>query len=281
MTLPTTISWRSKESSINWKVRSITDKKFFQSPGGLQIVFNYDNVIGEKSIIITESEEDCMMVDQAGFPNVVSVSQGAPNPDDKAVEKKLECFNNSYALFENVEKIIICVDNDAPGERLASEIKRRYGAEICLQVKFPENCKDSRDVILKYGKEKLKELIENAKPVKIDGVFSVGDVRDSLVNEYKNGLPRGSTTYFRGVDERWTWRGGDVNLWTGYTNEGKSTFLSQLALVKAINDSWTFAFFSPENTTNKFYRELIEMHQGKSMDKTYNERITIISSLQL
>ena len=38
-----------------------------------------------------------------------------------------------------------------------------------------------------------------------------------------------------------------MNLWTGYMGEGKSQFLIYMCLLKALNEDWKFAFFSPEN----------------------------------
>lgn len=260
---------------VNFKSRNIQDKKFHQSAGGLQVVYNYDNVIGCNEIIITESEEDCMAVDMSGFHNVVSVSQGAPNPNDKNIDKKLECLNNSSDVFESVEKIIICVDDDPNGHRLRDEIIRRFGAEICVIVDMPSGCKDARDVNLLLGLGKLKEIIELAKPVKIEGVFSLEDAEISLLEQYDFGLKEGTTTYFNEIDAHWRWRPGEVTLWTGYNNEGKSTFLSQLSLIKSIHDDWKFAFFSPENMPiDNFYRDLIEMYTGKTMKKDVQTRMS-------
>jgi twinkle protein len=61
----------------------------------------------------------------------------------------------------------------------------------------------------------------------------------------------------------------EVNLWTGYQNEGKSLFLNQLALIKAFT-SGKFAVFSPENfPLDDFFNDLIETYIGKSCDPYY------------
>jgi hypothetical protein len=66
-----------------------------------------------------------------------------------------------------------------------------------------------------------------------------------MLNGYRNGQNRGETTGVSEIDKAWTWRAKEVNLWTGYQNEGKSFFLNQLALIKAFTSGWKFAF-SPE-----------------------------------
>ena len=54
-----------------------------------------------------------------------------------------------------------------------------------------------------------------------------------MLDNYRNGQERGTTTYIPAVDSAWTWRNGELNIWTGYQNEGKSMFLNQLVLLKA------------------------------------------------
>ena len=80
-------------------------------------------------------------------------------------------------------------------------------------------------------------------------------------------LQEGTTTYVSEVDEAWTWRLGEVNVWTGYQNEGKTLFLNQLALIKASFEGWKFGIFSPENyPINDIVNDLVEMYIGKSSD---------------
>ena len=91
---------------------------------------------------------------------------------------------------------------------------------------------------------------------KVEGIFDVSDIYDSMLDGYKNGQERGSTTHIEAIDRAWTWRNGEVNIWTGYQNEGKSMFLNQLALLKAIHDGWKFGVFSPENMPmNDFFND--------------------------
>jgi hypothetical protein len=47
-----------------------------------------------------------------------------------------------------------------------------------------------------------------------------------MLNGYRNGQNRGETTGVSEIDKAWTWRAKEVNLWTGYQNEGKSIFKS-------------------------------------------------------
>jgi len=172
-------------------------------------------------------------------------------------------------LFEFAEKIYIAVDNDPNGLRLREELIRRFGAEKCLLIDF-KNCKDANEYLLKYNASELRKTINNAIEVPIDGVFTVDMVFDSMLHTFRNGKQRGTSTYWKVIDEHFTWRQSEVNIWTGYQNEGKSTFLESLCLLKSFFEGWKWAIFSPENTPiNDFYDNLIEMYIGKSSDPMY------------
>jgi len=91
-----------------------------------------------------------------------------------------------------------------------------------------------------------------------------------MLATFRNGKKFGTSTYFNLLDNHWKWRGGEVNIWTGYNNEGKSCFLSQLAVNKAKFENWKFAVFSVENyPVSEYYDELIHCYTGKSTDKRY------------
>jgi len=254
---------------INYKQRFIDKKDFRQAKDAEAIMFNYDRCVNQKELIICEGEFDCMAFEVAGFTNVTSVNQGAPNVNDKNIDKKLECISNCYELFEFAEKIYIAVDNDPNGLRLRDELIRRFGAEKCLLIDFKE-CKDANDYLLKYNASELSKTLSNAKEVPVEGIFTVDMVFDSMLHTFRNGKQRGTSTYWKVIDEHFTWRPSEVNIWTGYQNEGKSTFLESLCVLKSYFEGWKWAIFSPENTPiNDFYDNLIEMYIGKSSDPIY------------
>ncbi len=103
--------------------------------------------------------------------------------------------------------------------------------------------------------------------------------RDSMLKNFRNGKEAGSKTYVRDIDQissggiqnkMWSWKAGEFNLWTGYNNEGKSQFLIFLCVLKAINEGWKFAFFSPENyPPDEFFDDIIHTILGKSTDRFY------------
>jgi twinkle protein len=103
--------------------------------------------------------------------------------------------------------------------------------------------------------------------------------KESMLNMFRKGKEAGSKTYLKDMDEiqagggknkMWSWRLGEFNIWTGYNNEGKSQFLIFLCVLKAINEGWKFAFFSPENyPPDEFFDDIIHTITGKSTDRHY------------
>jgi len=215
------------ENVVNVKYRKSKDKKFMQAKQAKQTMYKYNDIINQDSIIICEGEFDALAWEMAGYKHATSVSQGAPNANDKTIDKKIECIYNCFDVFENANNIYLSVDTD-------------------------------------------EELYETAKDVQVEGIFRAADFKDKILSDYRNGQPKGTTTYFSTVDKIWTHRPGEVTIWTGYNNEGKSLFLKQLLLLKSKFEGWKHAIFSPEELPlQEFYTDLIESYIGKSADSKY------------
>jgi len=259
---------------INYKTRRISGKAFTQAKDAKPMIYNYDGVKEEPSIVICEGEMDSLSWEVAGVNFHTSVNMGAPNKGDKNIDKKLECLSTCYEVFEQAKKIYIATDNDENGRILEKELLRRFGADKCKLVDL-RPFKDANEVLLQEGVESLRNRLKMAYDPKLEGVFEVNDVMESMLDGFKNGQERGTTTYIPEVDNAWTWRPQEVNIWTGYQNEGKSLFLNQLATIKAFHEGWKFGVFSPENMPMRdFFNDIIEMYIGKSADPYYNHQMT-------
>jgi len=262
--------YKRRGELINFKVKSFDKKRMMQAPEAEAIMFNYDRCIGEKEIIICEGEEDSMVWEMAGITYHTSVNQGAPNENDTNIDKKLQCVDNCFEMFEAADTIYLGADNDANGRRLNKELARRFGAEKCKIIDYGIY-KDANEVLLNEGPKELLRMKKDAKDVPVSGIFNADDMRGSMLDRYRNGKPRGTTTHIKEIDPAWTWKTGEVTTWTGYNNEGKSQFLEYLAIAKAYWDGWKGAWFSPENTpVEDFFDEIIEMFVGKSCDRHYS-----------
>lgn len=267
------------EELINVKSRKSKEKKFIQVAGADHVMYKVNDIRGQKTCIISEGEIEALTWEEVGFKNATSVSQGAPNVNDQSVEKKLACVYNCFDVFETMETIYLACDNDANGKRLERELIKIFGDEKVRIIDFSvfakpngEVCKDANDVLLtENGKEKLLQAYNNAKEIRKEGVFSAYDFIDEILFDYKHGQPKGTTTYVRDIDPYFTHRKGEVTLWTGYNNDGKSQLLRYLLLLKSKYDGWKHGFFCPEDMPfQEFYTDLIETYQGKTADLFYD-----------
>jgi len=155
---------------------------------------------------------------------------------------------------------------------LGNELIRRLGAEKCYIIELEKT--DANEYlcstdehgnysIVPGGKEELIQALSNKREIKIDGVFFCEDVINDMIHTFKNGKNRGTTTYFETLNQHWTWRTGEVTIFTGYNNEGKSNFFLQLAVLKAHFEGWKFGGFSPENyPISDFYDDIIHIFKG-------------------
>lgn len=251
------------EELINVKYRD-GRKNFKLVKDAEKIFYNLDNIRTDKTCIIVEGEFDVLAFVTAGYINTVSVPNGF-----NIHNVNLDYLDGYTEYFENKETIYIAVDNDEAGRIGQKELIRRLGIDKCKIVDFGAS-KDANDYLLANGKEKLANLLATAKDVKFEGIYNVSDAKESMLDGYRNGQRRGTTTYTP-VDKAWTWREGEVNIWTGYENEGKSLFVNQLSAIRAYWENAKVAVFSPENfPVDDFYNDIIEMYIGKSCDPFYS-----------
>lgn len=260
---------------VNFKYRGIEQKSFSQEVGGYHILFNYDNARQYDKLLITEGEMDTLAFVTAGVPFATSLDSGAPNPEDRSIEKKFECITNSWDLIDNAKVVYIATDNDQNGKIAEKELVRRIGVEKCKIINF-DKYKDANEYLMYEGKDSLRGLLDTASDPKVEGIFQAKEFYHQVMDLYNNGLAKGSTTYMPTVDEAWKWRMGEVNLWTGYNNEGKSKMLRYLEMLKAKYDGWKIGLFIPEDMPQaEWMEDMCHMYIGKALDPEMRVRATL------
>lgn len=268
--------------AINMKWRCATEKAFRQETGAMPYMYNLRYWKDADSVIICEGENDVMAFNEAGYWNATTLNGGAINENDKNVDGKLEGFYNCAEFFDNKTIVYMATDNDGPGRRLRDELTRRIGAFRVRFITFPDGCKDANDVLLidglaaiEKGRETLKKCVENAKEVPIGGVNYLQDEMEIMLETFRSGETMGDTTYMGDLDTNFRWKRGELNVWTGYMNHGKTTFFLQAAMTKSILDGWKWGIFSPENyPAREFYNDIIEMYAGGHVHNQYHRKIS-------
>lgn len=247
---------------VNVKYRD-SSKNFRQVAGAEKVIYKYDDISDERTIVC-EGEMDALSLEVAGFQHAVSVPDGAPEPRAQNLEKKFEFLDDER--LDRVKQWVLAVDGDEPGRKLEDELSRRLGREKCFRVTWPEGCKDANEVLVKYGAKVLRELIEDARPFPVEGIFSMGDIEEDINSMLEFGLIQGEPTGWRSVNDLYTPAPGQWTLVTGIPSMGKSEWLDALAVNLAELAGWSFGVCSPEN-------QPISWHAAKLMEKRMGERL--------
>lgn len=125
----------------------------------------------------------------------------------------------------------------------------------------------------KKGVELTRENFDDGLPPK-DIIFC-NDVAGELMEDFINGIQKGDTTFFPELDEHWRWLKGQLNIINGYGNLGKTTFFTQLKMIRSVKAGDKWCIFSPEQSPSKFFfRDLVQIHSGKTFDKGFRNSIT-------
>jgi twinkle protein len=248
---------------VNIKFRD-GQKNFRQAKDAEKCLYRFDEIerraAKDRTLIICEGEMDVLALVTVGYNAVTSVPDGAPSPDTKNYEKKFSFLESAEDLLAKYGKVVLCVDNDAPGQTLERELARRIGFEKCYRVSYPEGCKDINEVLVKHGKDTVAQVIAGARPMPIAGLYTSADIAGDVELLYKQGFRRGLSTGWPTVDEFYTVRTGEMTIITGIPGSGKSNWLDALTANLFQLHGWSFCFCSPENWP-------VQRHAASIMEK--------------
>lgn len=250
-----------------------TGGKDFSWDGKAAGMWGTDDTIGPRFseppvMIVVEGELDRLAMLEAGVRNVMSVPNGAPNkvsakeplPDD---DKSFAFVWDCRKIFDQAEKVILATDYDLPGEALAEELARRIGKDKCWKVVYPEGCKDANDILLKLGADALLDMIDEAEPWPVAGLFLASHYKDAVEELYASGPGKGLSTGIDTLDELFTIAPGQLSVVTGLPGSGKSNVLDQVMVNMAQEHGWGFAICSFENPPAYHLVKLTELITGK------------------
>jgi len=243
-------------------------KNFRQAKDAEKCLYRFDEIEkragADRSLIVTEGEMDALALTTVGYQAVTSVPDGAPSPGTKNYEKKFSSLESAEELLAKYGRVILCVDNDAPGQTLERELARRIGFEKCYRVAYPEGCKDINEVLVEHGADAARQVIEEARPMPIAGLYTASDIKGDVELLYAEGFRRGLSTGWPSVDALYTVRPGEMTIITGIPGSGKSNWLDALAVNLFKLHEWSFCLCSPENwPVQRHAASIIEKVVGK------------------
>ena len=208
------------------------------------ILFNMNRVdFTNGALLITEGECDCLAAIESGYKNSVSVPFGANN---------YSWIEKNWDWLELFERIIIWSDNDDAGISMRKEVCSRLGTWRTLYVDAPDvvttesgaekKAKDINEILLFCGKQKVLDLINNAKELPITGVSDLSLV-DSFDIEKAPGLYSGLEPIDKTI---YKFLFGSTILVTGKRGAGKSTLLNQCFICEPLQQGHDVFVFSGE-----------------------------------
>lgn len=201
------------------------------------LLFNMNRINVNSPLLICEGEPDCLSAIEAGFKNAVSVPLGSSN---------LHWIDENLEWLDQFESIIICADNDDAGVKMQKECVPRLGSWRTKVVDIPaipigntgRVTKDLNEILYVCGKDKVLELILDAKD---SPVPSVADLSDVEPTEYED--VDGVTTGLKAIDDELIRLFfGTLTIVSGQPGSGKSSLLTQLACNSLDNDIGTWLF---------------------------------------
>lgn len=172
------------------------DKKMWREKRDKPVLWGMDGCRLDKPLIIVEGEIDALTLDECEIENVVSIPSGT---------EELEWINICYDWLGLFEEIILWFDNDEPGEKCTKTVADRLGEEKIKVVN--SKYKDANEVLVNESKEEVKELIQQAEELPIDGVVELTQIKEEKLSpeditktnikkldKYVAGLIRGKAT---------------------------------------------------------------------------------------
>lgn len=218
-----TVPYSHAGEVVNHKYRQTAEKRHRMDPDAPLSLWNADCLAEAKggTVIITEGEWDALAAVQSGFRFVVSVPNGAPakQTDEPETAKRYDWVWRHLRELDDVATFILATDGDGPGANLAADIASLLGADRCRFVEYPFPSKDLNEVLLEHGPERLTQLINEAKPYPIKGLYSLSEFPErGEIRSYSVGVEP-IQDFIRIVP-------GTLTVVTGFANMGKSTLMN-------------------------------------------------------
>lgn len=107
-----------------------------------------------------------------------------------------------------------------------------------------KGCKDANEYLLKYDLPRLRQQVEQAAEIPLEGVFCPMDEWDTLMDIYYNGMPEGADTGLENLDRLIKFERGFVLTVTGVPGSGKSEFVDEIAMRLLLRHDWKVGYFS-------------------------------------
>lgn len=158
--------YQDKNKEVSYKVRKLP-KEFYWIGKSAHLFGHHLFSPGGKRLIICEGEIDALSVAQASFKRYQKIYPVVALPGASFAKYLLEYRD----FIRSFKEVIICMDNDEAGEAALKEAMRIVGLDIGKVPKYPPDCKDCNDVLVKHGSSALNEMIWDAHSWSPSGIL--------------------------------------------------------------------------------------------------------------
>jgi len=177
----------------------------------------YQCNLENKTLVMTEGQIDSLSVAESGIENAVSVPSG---------KNGFTWVPHCWDWMQQFDTLIVFGDCENGKITLLDEMQKRFrGTVKAVQEVHYKGCKDANEILVKFGKEAVREAVRNSVPLAVKQVKELADV--TAVDLFSR--PKISTGV-KSLDKILSggiYLGQTVIL-TGKRGDGKSTFGSQI-----------------------------------------------------
>lgn len=232
-------------------------------------LFNLNKIDITKPVVVTEGMMDSLAVIQSGYTNVVSIPGGAE--DSNWIE-----FN--YEVIEKIPEFILWYDNDKAGQDGLKKAISRLGEYRCKIVTpekddedavekwykdYNENLcirkTDANNVLLACGHKRVFALIDGAKEVPVENLIDLMTEEEFDI-EQVGYIPTGVSELDKQI---YGFVDGSLNIWTAFSGVGKTTAISQMCVLEAIDKGENVFWFNAESTTSQMLNWILSQAAGR------------------
>jgi twinkle protein len=208
---------------IHVKYRDISKPKkesFRVSQGSSPILFGWQAIPrNARDVVIAEGEPDCLCYAQEGYA-ALSVPMGA------GVGMKQQWIDLDWDRLEHFDTIYLSMDMDDAGQGCVQSIAQRLGLHRVKIISLPK--KDANECVM--AGLSLESYVADAKtldPVELKRACEFVDEVEEKFRPTREDTA-GKLLPWRGNEEKFRIRPGELTVWTGFNGSGKSMVLSDV-----------------------------------------------------
>lgn len=189
---------------------------------------NFEN----KTLVMTEGQIDSISCAAAGIENAVSVPLG---------KNGFTWFPHCFNFMSRFDELVVFGDYENGEISLLEGMKARFTGTIrFVRPEDYKDCKDANEILMKYGKEAVKNCVKNAEIIPVPRLKNFKDVQKMALEDLdwmKTGISE--------IDKRCRFYFGELIVLTGAAGNGKSTMASQWATM-AMDQGYPTMIYSGE-----------------------------------